>query len=157
MGRFTSLKAPYKQRLCKMWGEAPEDQTHFLLMCPKLREPQVVLFKSVSEKYQNFITELIAKKLSILLHPQEHVYCITMGIYTWRQKLIFNHVFLFRITLYHHTLFECVDRNPETMPGGAGGQDGVLFHHVEATCIGIACPLYTDGKELACAVCTKWT
>ena len=93
LGRFTCPKTPYKERLCKMCGEAPEDQTHFLLMCPKLREPRVALFKSVSEKYQNFITEPIPKKLSLLLHPQEHVYCITMGIYhlyTYRQKLIFN-------------------------------------------------------------------
>ena len=49
-------------------------------MCPKLTVPRVVLFKSVSEKHQNFITEPTPKKLSILLHPQEHVYCITMGI-----------------------------------------------------------------------------
>ena len=40
LGRFTFPKTPYKQRLCKMCGEAPENQTHFLLMCPKLREPQ---------------------------------------------------------------------------------------------------------------------
>ena len=93
LGRFTCPKTPYEQRLCKLCGEAPEDQTHFLLMCPKLREPRVALFKSVSKKYQNFITEPISKKLSILLHPQEHLYCILMGIYnlyTCRQKLIFN-------------------------------------------------------------------
>ena len=36
LGRFTCPKTPYKQRLCKLCGEAPEDQTHFLLMCPKL-------------------------------------------------------------------------------------------------------------------------
>ena len=40
LGRFTCPKTPYKQRLCKMCGEAPENQTHFLLMCPKLREPR---------------------------------------------------------------------------------------------------------------------
>ena len=56
---------------------------------------------------------------------------------------------------YHRTLFECVDQHPETVPGGTGGQDGVLFHHVEATCTGIAYPPYTAGRELACAVCTK--
>ena len=56
---------------------------------------------------------------------------------------------------YHRSMFECVDQNPETVPGGAGSQEGVLFHHVEATCTGIACPAYTAGKELACAMCTK--
>ena len=82
LGRFTCPKTPYKQWLCKSVVKLrSEDQTHFLLMCPKLREPRVALFKSVSVKYQNFVTEPTSKKLSILLHPQEHVYCITMGIY----------------------------------------------------------------------------
>ena len=56
---------------------------------------------------------------------------------------------------YHRSMFECVDGNPETVSGGSGSQDGVLFHHVEATCHGIGCPPYTAGRELACAVCTK--
>ena len=56
----------------------------------------------------------------------------------------------------HRSMFECVDGNPETVSGGSGSQDGVLFHHVEATCHGIACPPYTAGRELACAVCRLW-
>ena len=55
----------------------------------------------------------------------------------------------------HRSMHECVDQNPETVPGGAGSQAGSVFHHVEATCTGIACPPYTAGRELACAVCTK--
>ena len=51
LGRFTCPKTPCEQRLCKMCGEAPEDQTHFLLICPKLKEPRVAPFKSVSVKY----------------------------------------------------------------------------------------------------------
>lgn len=93
LGRFTCPKTPYKQRLCKMCGEALEDQTHFLLMCPKLRESRVQLFNSVTEKYPTFMSDPTPKKLSVLLHPQEHIYCIIMGIYnlyTCRQKQIFN-------------------------------------------------------------------
>ena len=100
LGRFTCLKTQ------DVWGEAPEDQTHFLLMCPKLREPWVALFKSVSKKYQNFITEWIQGKLSILLHPQEHLYCITMGIY-----ILCTHVGMFCknwfITSDHSILLFC--------------------------------------------------
>ena len=90
---LTCPKTPYKQRLCKMCGEALEDQTHFLLMCPKLRESRVQLFNSVTEKYPTFMSDPTPKKLSVLLHPQEHIYCIIMGIYnlyTCRQKQIFN-------------------------------------------------------------------
>ena len=57
----------------------------------------------------------------------------------------------------HRSMFECVDQNPDTVQGGTGSIDGALFYFVEATCHGIACPPYTAGRELACAVCTKWT
>ena len=56
---------------------------------------------------------------------------------------------------HHRKMHECVDQNPESVPGGAADQSGALFYHVEATCHGIACPPYTAGRELACAVCTK--
>ena len=55
----------------------------------------------------------------------------------------------------HHSMFECVDQNPDTVRGGTGSIDGALFYFVEATCHGIACPPYTAGRKLACAVCTK--
>ena len=56
---------------------------------------------------------------------------------------------------HYRSMHECVDQNPESVPGGAADQSGALFFHVEATCHGIACPPYTAGRELACAVCTK--
>ena len=56
---------------------------------------------------------------------------------------------------HHRGMYECVDQHPDTVPGGAGGQGGATFYHVEAHCTGIACPPYTGGRELACAVCTK--
>ena len=57
----------------------------------------------------------------------------------------------------HCSMLECVDQNPETVPGGTGNQNGALFYHVEATCTGIVCPPYIAGRPLACTVCTKWT
>ena len=53
------------------------------------------------------------------------------------------------------TMFECVDGFPEYVYGSAGNQDGVLFHHVEASCNGMPCPPYDPKKELNCVVCTK--
>ncbi|XP_064392850.1 short-chain collagen C4-like [Halichondria panicea] len=53
------------------------------------------------------------------------------------------------------TMFECVDKYPEAIPGSYGNQDGVLFHHVEASCNGMPCPPYDPNKELNCVVCTK--
>ncbi len=53
------------------------------------------------------------------------------------------------------TMYECVDKDPEAIPGSYGNQDGVLFHHVEASCNGMPCPPYDPNKELNCVVCTK--
>ena len=38
---------------------------------------------------------------------------------------------------HHRSTYECVDQNPETVPGGAGDENGALFYHVEATCTGL--------------------
>ena len=59
---------------------------------------------------------------------------------------------------YHghkRTMFECVDSNPDTIPGSSANTDGALFYLVEAVCNGIPCGPYANGKELTCAVCTK--
>ena len=56
---------------------------------------------------------------------------------------------------YHRTMYECVDKNPDSVPGSAADTDGALFYHVEANCNGMLCPPYDPQKELTCAVCTK--
>ena len=56
---------------------------------------------------------------------------------------------------YYGIMYECVDQNPDTVPGSASSTDGALFYHVEANCNGMACPPYDPEKELTCAVCTK--
>ena len=54
--------------------------------------------------------------------------------------------------------FECFDKDPELVEGEARDVNGVLVHLFEATCnTGLNCPPYHAGKELTCAVCTKWT
>ena len=53
------------------------------------------------------------------------------------------------------TLFECVDDQPESVPGLNGGDNNnALYYHLEATCNSLRCPPYDSEKELTCAVCT---
>ena len=56
---------------------------------------------------------------------------------------------------HHRNTFECMDKDPESIPGSAADTNGALFYHVEATCNGLPCPPYDPQKELTCAVCTK--
>ena len=53
------------------------------------------------------------------------------------------------------TMYECIDKNPDSVPGSASNTNGALFYHVEASCNGMLCPPYDPQKELTCAVCTK--
>ena len=56
---------------------------------------------------------------------------------------------------HYRTMFECVDKNPVTIPGSAVNTDGAQFWHTEATCNGLPCGPYDPQKEITCAVCTK--
>ena len=56
---------------------------------------------------------------------------------------------------HYRTMFECVDRNPDTIAASALDTNGAVFYHVEANCNGMACPPYDPQKELTCIVCTK--
>jgi len=56
---------------------------------------------------------------------------------------------------HYRTMYECVDKNPDSIPGSATNTNPALIYHVEANCNGMACPPYDPQKELTCAVCTK--
>ena len=56
---------------------------------------------------------------------------------------------------YPRTTYECMDADPEAIPGGSSNQNGALFYHVEARCGSLSCPPYDNTKELTCAVCSK--
>ena len=49
---------------------------------------------------------------------------------------------------YTTTMYECVDKNPDSVPGSAANTNGALFHYVEANCNGMLCPSYDPQKEL---------
>ena len=56
------------------------------------------------------------------------------------------------------SMFECVDKGQESVPGSHVNTGGALFYHVEANCIsGLPCPPYNDYKEVNCVLCTKQT
>ena len=69
------------------------------------------------------------------------------------------------------TTYECVDKDPESVPGlnaadwgsGSGSNSGLdsgewnmgFFTHIEISCNGVACPPYVAGRELTCVVCSR--
>ena len=56
---------------------------------------------------------------------------------------------------HYRTMFVCVDKNSDSIPGSAASVDGAVFYHTEASCNGMPCPPYDPQKELTCAVCTN--
>ena len=60
---------------------------------------------------------------------------------------------------YNHnspTMYECIDKNPESVPGlNAGSDPRAYFIPVEPYCNGLSCPPYDARKELTCALCTR--
>ena len=61
---------------------------------------------------------------------------------------------------YDHSMsrnFICVDQEPESVPGSHTNHNGALLYLVQPDCGHFAgCPPYYNGRELTCAVCTKW-
>ena len=55
---------------------------------------------------------------------------------------------------HHRTMYECVDKDPDLVPGEGGDTDPAFLYHVEAVCDGLDCPPYDPEKELTCVVCT---
>ena len=54
------------------------------------------------------------------------------------------------------TLFECIDLQPESVPGLDGhDSNNALYYHVEATCNSLSCPPYDAEKEVTCVICTR--
>ena len=53
-------------------------------------------------------------------------------------------------------MYECVDKNPESVPGlNACNSPTAFFDLVEPFCNGLSCAPYDDEKEVTCVVCTR--
>ena len=54
------------------------------------------------------------------------------------------------------TLFECIDHQPESVPGLDGcDSNNALYYYVEATCNSLSCHPYDAEKEVTCVICTR--
>ena len=55
-----------------------------------------------------------------------------------------------------NAVYECVDKDTESVSGSGANTDGALFYQVVATCNkGLPCPPYVTTKTITCVVCTK--
>ena len=55
----------------------------------------------------------------------------------------------------YRTMYECVDKDPESVPGlNSAVNPRAFFEVVQPYCSGLSCSPYDDEKELTCAVCT---
>ena len=73
---------------------------------------------------------------------------------SWREEYQGYLMSTYQSSSHYRTMYECVDGNPETIPGSAGSTNGAVFYHVEANCNGLPCGPYDPEKELTCVVCT---
>ena len=56
----------------------------------------------------------------------------------------------------NNAVYECIDANPEVVPGTHQNTRGAQFYFVEATCDkGIPCLPYKRARAITCVVCTK--
>ena len=54
------------------------------------------------------------------------------------------------------TMYVCVDKDAQALPGLGAENDGVRMYHTSVSCNnGIPCPPFVHIKDLACVVCTK--
>ena len=55
---------------------------------------------------------------------------------------------------FQRTVFECIDKDLEPIPGSYHDTNGAMLYHTEIGCNGIPCPPYDSKKELTCVVCS---
>ena len=54
------------------------------------------------------------------------------------------------------TMYVCVDKDAQALPGLGADNNAALMYHTSGDCnYGIPCPPYENVKDLACVVCTK--
>ena len=70
--------------------------------------------------------------------------------------LEYNGYIMTEASNHRRSMYECVDKNPESVPGlNSASNPRALFYPVEAKCNGLSCPPYDAEKELTCVVCTR--
>ena len=54
-----------------------------------------------------------------------------------------------------NSVYECVDENPESVPGSQAYTSSSTLYFVVGTCTGLPCPPYVNNRAITCVVCTK--
>ena len=54
-----------------------------------------------------------------------------------------------------NAVYECVDKDPESIDGSEGDTNGALFYFTVSTYTGLPCPPYVNNRAITCVVCTK--
>ena len=54
-----------------------------------------------------------------------------------------------------NAVYECVDKDAESIYGSSSNINGALFYFVKGTCTGLLCPPYVNNRVITCVVCTK--
>ena len=73
---------------------------------------------------------------------------------SWTQEYI-GYLMTTLHTQKKSTVYECVDKDAEAVPGSVANTNGALFYNVVAKCSGILCPPYVATNTVTCTVCTK--
>ena len=55
---------------------------------------------------------------------------------------------------FQRTVFECIDKDLESIAGSHRDTNGAMLYHTEIGCNSIPCPPYDSRKELTCVVCS---
>ena len=104
--------------------------------------------RSVNERNIPCVMCYVSTRETVVMLPAK-TQCPSSWTLEYLGYLMTNH------RLHNRGMFECMDRNPESIPGSAANVNAALFYHTEAGCNGLPCPPYDPQKELACVVCTK--
>ena len=51
-----------------------------------------------------------------------------------------------------NAVYECVDKDAESIPGSIANINGALFYHVQAQCNGLLFPLYDNERVILCGI-----
>ena len=64
-----------------------------------------------------------------------------------------------RSSNHHRTMYECVDKDPDCIPGSAADTNGAVFYHTEANYNGMPCPPYDPIRVQFCLtkLCYQYT
>ena len=138
------------------------DEPEFLSYTPGISDLQSYIYGAEYEAYQNSgplgslhdhnvpcVVCYVSTRISYLMIPAK-ITCPKTWTTEYQGYLMaerFNHK--------RNAVYECVDKDAESIPGSVASTNGALFYHVQAQCNGILCPPYDKEKELACVVCTK--